>query len=103
MWKINTEKCFKKIVSLMLELEFFFTKSRPTEKDRKKCKVKGPFLFSIFKINVFIYSSVYLFIYSSFKYQPVPVKRLQFRISNGIVKNCAKALIISFFKNGFGE
>lgn len=89
----------------MLELDFFFFLQNPApqKKTEKKNKVKGPFLFSIFKINVFIYSSVYLFIYSSFKYQPVPVKRLQFRISNGIVKNCAKALIISFFKNGFGE
>lgn len=83
----------------MLELDFFFFyKIPPHRKRQKKCKVRGPFLFSIFKINVFIYSSVYLFIYSSFKYQPVPVKRLQFRISNGIVKNCAKALIISFLK-----
>lgn len=80
----------------MLELELFY-KTPPHRKRQKKKSNKGSFPFPVFKINVFIYSSVYLFIYSSFKYHPVPVKRLQFRISNGRIKNCTKALIISFF------
>lgn len=85
----------------MLEMEFFFWQNPSPRKRQKKCQIKGPFLFSVFKINLLIYSSIYLFIYSSFKYQPGHVKRFQFRISNGRIKNCTKALIISFFFKRF--